>query len=38
MVKGDPTILLLALTEKAVAVMALKQGGYPHATRSSCWP
>lgn len=34
MVKGDPTtILLVILTEKQrVAIMALKQGSYSHAT------
>ena len=39
MVKGDPTTILLGtLTEKAMAIMALKQGGYSHATGSRCWP
>lgn len=38
MVKGDPTmVFLVALTKRAVAVMALRQGGYPHDTGSSSW-
>ena len=38
MVKEDPTVIfLVALTKKAVAIVALKQGGYyPHGQGSSC--
>ena len=37
MVKGDHTkIFSVVLTKRAVAMMALGQGGYLHATGSSC--
>ena len=35
MVKGDPVIFSVAFTERAVAVMGLKQGGYSCATGPS---
>ena len=35
-VKGDPIIFSVAFTERAVAVMGLKQGRYSCATGSSC--
>ena len=39
MVKRDLTVIFsVILTKRGVAVMALRQGGYPHATGSSCWP
>lgn len=38
MAKGDSTaISSVASTERVVAIMTLRQEGYPHSTGSSCW-
>ena len=38
MAKGDSTaIFSVASTERVVAIMTLRQEGYPHSTGSSCW-